>query len=76
MQYLEVHLGPMGMEQLLTVLIFTKTWALSWTANLIKFHLHTTEVTVKAKQLLGLIRKSLDSDMLTTAFVCPTLEYK
>ena len=46
-----------------------------------KFHLHTTEVAVKANRLLGLIKKSfdyLDSDMLTklfTAFVRPTLEY-
>ena len=47
----------------------------------LKFHLHTTEVAVKANRLLGLIKKSfdyLDSDMLTklfTAFVRPTLEY-
>ena len=47
----------------------------------LKFHLHTTEVVVKANRLLGLIKKSfdyLDSDMLTklfTAFVRPTLEY-
>ena len=49
--------------------------------NQLKFHLHTTEVAVKANRLLGLIKKSfdyLDSDMLTklfTAFVRPTLEY-
>ena len=47
----------------------------------LKFHQHSTEVTVKANWLLGLIRKSfdhLDSEMLTklfTAFVRPTLEY-
>ena len=47
----------------------------------LKFHLHSNEVTVKANQLLRLIRKSfdhLDSEMLTklfTAFVRPTLEY-
>jgi len=49
----------------------------------LKFHQHSTEATVKANQLLGLIRKSfdhLDSEMLQltklfTAFFRPTLEY-
>jgi len=46
----------------------------------LRFHLHTTDVTVRANRLLGLIRKSfnyLDSDVLTRlfTFVCPTLEY-
>ena len=49
--------------------------------HLLKFHLHTTEVAVKANRLLGLIKKSFDylnSDVLTklfTVFVRPTLEY-
>ena len=37
----------------------------------LKFHQHSTEVTVKANWLLGLIRKSfdhLDSEMLTKLF--------
>jgi len=48
----------------------------------LKFHLHTTVVTVKANGLLRLIRKSfdyLDSDMLTKLFtgvVCPALKYR
>ena len=44
----------------------------------LKFHQHSTEITVKANRLLGLIRKSfdhLDPEMLTKAFVRPTLEY-
>ena len=46
-----------------------------------KFHLHTTDVAVKANHLLGLIGRSFNhliSDMLIKLFitmVCPTLEY-
>ena len=43
----------------------------------LKFHSHTTEVVLKANRLLGLIRRSFDSDMLIklfTVLVCPVLE--
>ena len=49
--------------------------------NQLKFHSHTTNISNKANQLLGLIRRSfdhLDSSMLTklfTSMVRPTLEY-
>jgi len=44
----------------------------------LKFHLHTTEVTIRANRLLRKSFDHLDSDMLTrlfTTFVRPTLEY-
>jgi len=80
-----MHLGPMhlfGPYYLNGTVIdstdFYKDSLGSILNHQLKFHLHTTEVTVRANRLLGVIRKSfdyLDSDMLTrlfTTFVRPT----